>query len=394
MLTVAIVTPKIDTFSNPTLIALIEDLLKRDIRILFFGFEQIFIPKHIIDRIELNELPFNFYGFDPNLKKIRKLTAQYADIVYKLKVKNSVKCIICVDPMGLVVAGRIASVINVKIIYMSFEIFFDDEFFVERKKMLKQLEMKYSSRVDTVVIQDSRREKLLRDVNAFDDETKFMHIPVSPLPLSVKGKKLNLHRLFRIPEGKRIAVYSGSLLSWSGINEMLDQFPDNWDKDFWFLIHSHHKLENIDPVKKRIDELICMGMPITLHDWPFYLYKDYTDFLSGCDVGFATYFPNPLDIFAGKNIQVIGLSSGKFSTYMMLGLPTVTTIHKTYTELNEQYEFGAMIETARDIKQALSYINCKYDYMHENCLRLYAEVLDPTQKIEELADYIEICSTD
>lgn len=389
MKSVAIITPKIDTFTNPTLIALIDELIARKIKILFFGFEQIFIPTHIREKLELYELPFNFYKFEPSLKRVKKLTSQYIDLFSKLRIKNNVDHLICVDPMGLVIAGRMKSVTNAKIIYASFEIFFEDEFFVQRKKILKDLEMKYSAEVDTVIIQDIRRERLLRDVCNFSGNAKFIHIPVSPIPFDVSGKVKDLHKELGIPKDKKIAVYSGSLQGWSGITEILELFPDNWNHDYWFLIHSHHKVEADHPAKKTIDSLLKSGMPITLHDQPFYEYKDYASFLAGCDVGFATYFPNQLDIFAGKNIQVIGLSSGKFSTYMMLGLPTVTTNHLTYAELNQMYSFGSIIDTAKDIPNALSKISEDFENMKENCQRLYKEVLDPTLKIKELVDQIE-----
>jgi hypothetical protein len=389
MKSVAIITPKIDTFTNPTLIALIDELIARKIKILFFGFEQIFIPTHIREKLELYELPFNFYKFEPSLKRVKKLTSQYIDLFSKLRIKNNVDHLICVDPMGLVIAGRMKSVTNAKIIYASFEIFFEDEFFVQRKKILKDLEMKYSAEVDTVIIQDIRRERLLRDVCNFSGNAKFIHIPVSPIPFDVSGRVKDLHKELGIPTDKKIAVYSGSLQGWSGITEILELFPDNWNQDYWFLIHSHHKVEADHPAKKTIDSLLKSGMPITLHDQPFYEYKDYASFLAGCDVGFATYFPNQLDIFAGKNIQVIGLSSGKFSTYMMLGLPTVTTNHLTYAELNQMYSFGSIIDTAKDIPKALTKISEDFENMKENCQRLYKEVLDPTLKIKELVDQIE-----
>ncbi len=245
MKTVAIITPKIDTFSNPTLIAIIDELINRGIKILFFGFEQIFIPKHFMEKIELYELPFNFYKFEPSIRTVKKISVQYVDLFVKLKLKNKVDNFICVDPMGLVIAGRMKNVSNARITYASFEIFFDDEFFVQRKKILKDLEMKYSAVVDTVIIQDQRREKLLRDVNNFSAKTKFMHIPVSPLPLDVSGNIPDLHEQFGIPKDKKIAVYSGSLQGWSGINEMLELFPDEWNYDYWFLIHSHHPLSTV-----------------------------------------------------------------------------------------------------------------------------------------------------
>ncbi len=389
MKAVAFITPKMDTFSNPTLTALIEELINRQFEVLLFGFEQLFIPPKIRSKIKHFELPFNFYKFEGTAKNIRKLIAQYTDLFVKLKWKSSVDNVICVDPMGLVAAGRVKEVFNIKLIYASFEIFFNDEFFVQRKKILKELEMLYSRSVDSVIVQDKRREILLREVNNFSPETSFIHIPVSPMPLETTLQPLNLHDRFKIPESKRIAIYSGSLQSWSGINEILSLFPDKWNNDYWFIVHSHHILKDGDPIREKIQELAGKGCQITLHDRPFYEYSDYAAFLLGCDVGFATYFPNPLDIFAGKNIQIIGLSSGKFSTYMMLGLPTITTNHKTYEELNEQYKFGELICYAREIPDALKRINENYDQMSENCKKLYSDVLDPTEKIRQVVNQIE-----
>ena len=88
MKTIAFVTPKIDTFSNPTLIFLFEKLLEKDYTILFFGFEQMFIPSEIRKRIKFYQLPFNFYEFNYNYKDIKKLLKQYYFIYKTLKVEN------------------------------------------------------------------------------------------------------------------------------------------------------------------------------------------------------------------------------------------------------------------------------------------------------------------
>lgn len=386
---VAIVTPKIDTFSNPTLVGLIEELVARDYEIIFFGFEQIFIPKWAKEKLKHYGLPFNFYKFETGLNSVLKLGGQYLDLYKTLKVENNVKDVICVDPMGLVVAGRIKKLINIRIIYASFEIFFEDEFFVQRKKILKKLESDYSAKADLVVIQDSKREKLLRDVNNFSQSSKFMHIPVAPRLFKPDGDKIGFRKQFGIPSDKKIAVYSGSLQNWSGVKEIIELFPHKWNNDFWLMIHSHHKVEESSAVRQAIQSLSSADCQFTLHNEPFYEYKDYLDFLSCCDVGFATYFPNPLDIFAGRNIQEIGLSSGKFSTYMMLGMPAVTTRHSTYEELNAEYNFGSIIRTQDDIPDALQKISDDFENMRADCYRLYEEVLDPADKIKALVDYID-----
>ncbi|MDQ3020511.1 MAG: hypothetical protein M3R36_08075 [Bacteroidota bacterium] len=390
MKTIAIVTPKIDTFSNPTLTLLIEKLIERGYKILFLGYEQIFTSSEIMGKINFYSLPFNFYKFKKNPNSLIKLLKQYFDLYKLLKIENKVSLIICIDPFGLVIAGRIKKIIDVKLIYISFEIFFEDEFFVQRKKILKRLEMEYSQKVDLVVIQDERREKLLKNVNNFNERTKFMKIPVSPKPIDLSSNTYNIYKELNIPEGKKIVVYSGTLQNWCGINEILNLFPEKWNPDFWFVIHSHHKIIENTEIKIKMDNFKKKKYNISYHNEPFYDYAEYTKFLSKCHIGIATYFPNNIDIFAGKNIQEIGLASGKFSTYMMIGLPTITTANSMYPELNLKYCFGETIQNVSEIPEALIKILNDYENKILGCKALYENVLNPVSGINSLMDYIEV----
>ena len=73
----------------------------------------------------------------------------------------------------------------------------------------------------------------------------------------------------------------------------------------------------------------------------------------------------------GKNIEYIGLSSGKFSTYMMLGLPTIARNIEPYISLNTKYSFGALIDSPRDIDTAIVFILNNYDRLSSNSRLLY-----------------------
>ncbi len=386
--TIAIVTPKIDTFSNPTLTLLIERLLEENYKILFFGYEQMFVPPEIYGKINFYPLPFNFYKFIKSPNSIIKLFSQYYELYKTLRIKNKVDTIICVDPMGMVIAGRITKLIKVKLIYISFEIFFEDEFYIQRKKVLKSLEMNYSQKVDTVVIQDGRRERLLKNVNNFKDTTKFIHVPVSPKRVQLKPERYDIYKELNIPADKTIVVYSGTLQNWCGINEILNLLSGEWSSEYWLVIHSHHtEIEN-NELKEKIEDLIKNNFNLTYHNKPFYNYAEYAEFLSGCHIGIAMYIPNNMDIFAGKNIEEIGLASGKFSTYMMIGLPTITTANSLYPSLNLKYNFGETIGNASEIPSALTKIKADYKNKVNGCKSIYENVLNPVSKIDNLINHI------
>jgi len=386
---IAILSPKIDTFSNPTLVILIQKLISRGYTIIYYGFDQLFIPSEYRKYFEFLELPFNFYTLEKNLKSYVKLIKQYLKLYGKLKWRNKVNTLICVDPMGLVIGGRIKKLLNFKLVYASFEIFFEDEFFVQRKRVLKKLEMYYSKLADIVIIQDDKREKLLKSVNNFSEKTEFHKIPVSPLKWEASGEDYDIYKDLNIPEDKLIVIYSGSLQNWSGLYEIISLFPEKWNKDFWLIIHTHQKLNNDSDLKIEINQLNINKQNITIHEKPFYRFEEYFEFLSKCDIGIATYFPNNLDIFAGKNLEAIGLSSGKFSAYMMLGIPTVTTNHFIYRILNNKYGFGEIINNISDLPNALNKIRSGIKEKSDSCKRLYDEVLNPEVKIELLIDKIE-----
>lgn len=386
---IAFLSPNIDTFSNPTIIHLFEKLIDRGYRIIFIGFDQIFIPKYIMDKLEFCEMPFNFYKFRFGFWSILKIIRQYHKLYKLLRKENKINTLICVDPMGLVIGGRIVRLLKMKLIYASFEIFFKEEFVIERKKVIKKLELKYSRYADLILIQDEKREELLKSVNRFREDAKFIRIPVSPMQTDFENGVSNIYQMLGIPSDKKIIIYSGTLEKWSGIYEILDLFPSKWIDGYWFVIHSHKKLEEKSELMKKINELISRKCNLTLHNRPFYYYKEYFEFLSKCSIGIALYYPNDEDIFSGKNIEYIGLSSGKFSTYMMLGIPTITTSNPVFNGLNEKYGFGITLEHLNDFPEAVNKIQDNYEEMKRGCKELYGNVLNPDKRLDEIVDFIE-----
>lgn len=348
-----------------------------------------FIPSNIRPGITLCQLPFNFYEFKHGIRNYIKIIRQYLKLFGLLKYRNKVEDLICIDPFGLVIGGRIKKILKLTLIYFSFEIFFEDEFFIERKKIIKRLENKYSEKTDLLIIQDSKREELIRSVNKFTAEMETIHIPVSPKPPGYQIDKYDIFAELNIPEDKKIVVYSGTLMAWSGINELLDLIPDKFGEEFWLLIHSHHKLKDDEELKIRINDLVDKKYNLTFHNKPFYEARDYYSFLSCCHIGIATYFPNTTDVYAGRNIREIGLSSGKFSTYMMLGLPTVTTSNTIYKEFNEIYNFGDTINKSEEIPESLKLIMRDYENKSAGCRNLYNIELNPVSKFEKFFDYIK-----
>src|SRR5262249_20590798 len=76
-----------------------------------------------------------------------------------------------------------------------------------------------------------------------------------------------------------------------------------------------------------------------------------------------------------KNLQVIGLASGKFSCYLKCGLPVVSVGQDAYDELLAEYAFGENVPTFDDIPPALERIRANLDVHSTEAQRLCAERL-------------------
>lgn len=297
-----------------------------------------------------------------------------------MKVKNVVKAngiskIYAVDPLGLIIAGRVKKYLckRVELCYLSFEIFFKEElkgYYLN----LKNKEIKYSQLIDTLLVQDEVRRDLLFAENGFTlPPEKVSLVPVSPDPIEVT-EVVDIHERFGIDRTKKLAVYSGSMGKWCGTDAIIEAFDKGyWPEEYHLVFHTRRPLKPGDDYYDDIMRLANdKSIPFTLHAHPFEAFEDLAAFLKGFDVALALYYPNYDGPYYGKNMQEIGLSSGKFSMYMMLGLPTIVTSCKTYNELIKRYKFGAVIEDVKEFNTSLFESGTP-----EEALLLYKEILTP-----------------
>jgi len=293
---------------------------------------------------------------------------------------NNITTLFAVDPLGLIIGGRVKKYLckDVKLCYLSFEIFFNEElsgYYLN----LKNKEIKYSKFIDSLLIQDEVRRDLLFAENGFTlPEDKVALIPVSPEPIEVK-EAVDIHKRFGIDNSMKLAVYSGSLGKWCGTDAIIEAFDKGyWPEGYHLVFHTRKPLKEGDAYYNDIMRLANdPKIPFTLHSHPFEAFEDLATFLKGFDIALALYYPNYDGPYYGKNMQEIGLSSGKFSMYMMLGLPAIVTACKTYNQLIKKYNFGAVIEDVKELKDVVD-----KEYSKKDVEMLYKEVLFP--KIEKL----------
>jgi len=375
---IAVVTPNTDTFTNPTLTALFQLLRDKTVKVFLFGPVQQPSCPASLSNIHFIESHFRLSLFR-NPKKYCSHFRSY-ERVWRIMKKNRITTLLAVDPLGMIIGGRIKRFFRYKIYvsYLSFEIFFKEELNGYYLK-LKNKEILYSQRANSLLIQDEKRKELLLEENrmVLPDEKIFL-IPVSPLHIDIPVRP-DTHQFFSIPRNKKLAVYSGSVGSWCGTHAIIQAFDNGyWDERFWLVFHTRKHIAKDD---KFYQDLVRLNndkdIPFTLHPHPFDDFKDLTTFLSGFDLALALYFPNHENPYYGKNMKEIGLSSGKFSTYMMLGLPTIVTSCSIFNQLINIYDFGIVINNIQEL----------YEQMKGATLSkrapatLFKELLDPWEGI-------------
>jgi hypothetical protein len=381
-------THNVDTFTNPFLVRFFEETKARNIRVLLFSpfWDKNFAPKN--SNMELIEFPVTLKRLLYNA--IKSPMSYWRTFI--LTIRNRSAVVIGIDPGGFVRAARVGRYWKARLGYFSFEIVFQKESSPSRMNRIKKAEISYSACADFVVIQDARRRALLEQEGRFSSECKFFQIPVAPsgiTPNSVNGKKKRRKEL-SLPVDRILMIHSGDVAAWTGIDRLLDLIESGRNDNYWLVVHSKRRLTETDTYRKRIEYLQSRGRPVSLHNQPYTNNDDYFQFLSAFDIGIALYFPNDFEgeYVSGLNIEEIGLSSGKFNTYMMLGIPSIVRANGIFPSLREEYDFGGTISDVSDLMSAADEIVSKYDTKRDNCLRLYDEVLRPDERVKGLVDEI------
>ncbi len=387
-----IFTGNTDTFTNPTLLALIQHLELKNIGLLLFGPRQTpGKPRHG-HNIRTCRFPSRDASSVPALRKIAFWVLVGCVKLFLLARRNAVLCVIGIDPPGLIKATRMSRMLKKPLGYLSFEILSKDECHKDPfLRTLKVRERDCCRKVSFVVVQDETRLALLKMENSFEDTCTYFMIPVAPSRIDIPQKK---KPQALTPTFKPTVVYSGSIGTWCGTDRLLD-LVERDSEMCTMVIHSRFKLSDEDPFATRMRRMEARGLNIQFHNEPFSNQRDYFEFLSRHDIALALYFPDKTTGgYLGRNIEEIGLASGKFSTYMMLGIPTITTRNTLFVRLKERYDFGEVVSDVSDIAAAAGRIVGNYEKKRLDALRLYDEMLDADKRIQPLVGWIEAYQRD
>lgn len=369
----AIFEPHRDFATNPTLVALTAKSIEYGAKVDLFSPDFHDYPGWEVD---IKKFPFpytaNFwcYGIAGILRNLRRYFLNSAWRAHTVLREKSYDLILGVDSDGVVAAWNYSKKNNTPYIYLSFEMLFMDELKKYWEPFHKKDEISASRQADLVVIQDKWRAKLLGQENSIH-HNKFVYIPVSPTNTKTSNSSY-LRNRFNIPEDNFIILHSGSFDNWTCAEELIASL-DSWPVNATLVIHTRENHKNRNPYLNQLKKspkknLFLSTTPLGT--------GEYEEMVSSADIGLVLYKPIPNNRFLQKNIEVIGLSSGKFSTYLKHGLPVISTKQESYADLLKEFKFGVNVNSFTEISLAICEITANYNAYRSDALRLFAEKLD------------------
>lgn len=372
---ILLLTPNPDLTTNPTLVSLLTGLIQcgAEADVLLpdpgqsWGGDYAFPPAHA----ELARCTFGL----PELLATESCSAPHLAGLARRLAEGAYDLVFGVDPEGAIRAHRFAERHGLPFVYISFEVFFWDELNSEEKVAHKQDEWTASHAAAFVIVQDHWRGALLAEQNGLNEE-QLEYVPVAPCSFPPVTRSDALRRRFGIAANKTLVLHAGSFDSWTYAAELLESVPA-WPDEFVLVVHTRYRPDPNEEFAILLREAHGDRVLVDLEPLPA---DDYERLVASADIGLVLYKSIADEDrweshYLQKNLQVIGLSSGKFSCYLKCGLPVVSVAQDAFDELLTEYGFGENVPTVDDIPAALGRIKANLAEHRAEAQRLFAERL-------------------
>lgn len=351
MTNILFIHPEGNINNNPNLFSIAELLCTNQYHV------DILVKRNkLIDQTShLKEFEFYFWNNDIDVSK------QFEDKNYSL--------IFGID-QGIFEASVFAEIQGIPYCLISYEIMFADEFGIEKKTK----EIEACKNISFAICQDTVRSYFLSRENNIPINKIFI-IPVNNNYKKDHKKSNFLHKQLNIPKDKKIALFAGSISTWSMVDDIIKQsdfWPDNWVLVLHDRYGRKHKfLKSL--LKNRPHIYVSQILLKTTHD--------IDELVCSADVGLGLYKSNFKSANEGKNLVFLGLSSGKLITYLKYGVPVITNEIGQLSDIIRENGLGLVISNIGEVNPAKidNIENCR-----ENCVAFFKEYFDFQKKSEQI----------
>lgn len=362
---IVFIHPEGNHLNNPTLYEVSRAIAGRGALELFLPGDIYYsgIGRGFFSRL-LNKLFVSLYVRLPRFLNVCLVFLLYAR---SLRAVSRADVIVGVDHYGVIQAELLASFFKKRLVFFSFEIMFSDEFGSDKKAM----EIAACKDIDFCVIQDRIRAALLVSENNIS-------APVSLVPIGNSGLPARSGWRVRddlgIPKEKKVAIIIGSLAGWTCASDVVRAFCESSDETWCLIVHGRFDGESISFLSGFSNTKIFVSSEPMDFD-------SMSPLFDGVDVGLAFYRSVPNNPFLGRNIEQIGLASGKISNYLRHGVPVMTNINCEMADLIRSYNAGVVLPVVSDLFYGFS---CLAPSMNDGASNLFVSVFDFSKYEDQL----------
>jgi hypothetical protein len=296
------------------------------------------------------------------------------DIGYRTLNEHSYDLTIGVDPEGVIAAHQHWKKTATPFIYLSFELIFRDELHGKGNLLFKAEEVAASRDAAMIIIQDNWRAKLLIDENQVPTENVEM-LPVAPRGSAPRHATDYVRKLFGIQNDKIVVLQAGSFRDFTCANEILASLSQ-WPESMVLIVNTPYALDPKDQFISRVRKVSGGRAYVTAGA---YAPTELDVLIRSSDIGLAFYQRAKgagRSGFLGRNIEIMGLSSGKVATFASNGIPIVCGGNPTLKHYLERYRFGEYADTFRDLPTCLMKVSKNKEAYGLEARRFFDEQLD------------------
>jgi glycosyltransferase involved in cell wall biosynthesis len=291
--------------------------------------------------------------------------------------RSAYDCLIGVDPDGLELAHTLAA--GVPVAYYSLELLLSYELQTPAERQLKARERVLCRQAPFVIVQDEARGQLLAEDNGLDRQ-RLVLVPNAPLGPARRRPSRYWHQRFDLAPPTRVALHAGSLGEWTGIEAIVESVP-RWPAPWVLVIHTRYDAESsayVERLRARADprRVRFSLKPVAR--------QTYDELVDGADAGLAFYIPTGESAFTQRNIQTIGLSSGKLAYLLRAGVPVISNAGTSMAPLLAAAGCGVAVGDARQIGAALEQIEADADGYSRRACAFFDRCLDPRPAFGEV----------
>lgn len=299
------------------------------------------------------------------------------------------RCVIAVDPVGLVVAENIIlREVKIPLVYYSLELLLSYELKTEQERSLKSRELRLSRQASFVIIQDEQRAALLAKDNNIP-ANKIVCVPNSPLGPARFERATYFHEKFGLNPETKVILHTGTVSGFTCALPLVRStrdWPDNWV----LVCHTRQKSGEVVEFDDYVEALLSLAPPgrvfFSTDPLP---HHEYDKLIHSADVGVAFYCVKSgraSSAFTQDNIRHIGLSSGKTAYYLRSGVPILVNDIESLKALASDYQCGEWVADPMETRDAIETILKNYEAYSRNAMRCFEQALDFAPKFAPVLD--------